>query len=204
MITSYLMELDMEMKGMKRNPQSLAQMIFMCKDGKWIVKAECKTPGEAGSGPNAGAKTFYDHQNWWFQNKSFLLLDTTTKKDKNHLLGLTRVVADALDECKTGFVICYFNNGVCKGVVYYPNCDYLWPMSNYDDIPPELVNGRKQARPLVVSSKKYDKNRAYIPELTTWTGEWPAAAKSDIWAGRSGLDREGFIVGTAPVIAYKE
>ena len=39
MITTYLMELDMEMKGMKRIPNSIAQMIFMCKDGKWIVEA---------------------------------------------------------------------------------------------------------------------------------------------------------------------
>ena len=202
MITTYLMELDMEMKGMKRIPNSIAQMIFMCKDGKWIVKAECKT-NINGKADNDGSMTFYDHKNWWFQNKSFLLLDTTTKKDPNHLLGLTRVVADALDDCKTGFVMCFFQSGICRGVVYIPGCDWVWPQTNWSGIPSSVKGTRKEARPDFVKSR-YDGGAPYIKELSPWQGKWPDAAGTDIWNGRAGITYDGFIVGTSPVVGYDD
>lgn len=200
MVTYYLMELDMKMLGMKRNPNSVAQMIFMCKDGQWIAKAECKTI--AGKKKDTdGSLTFYDHKNWWYQNKSFLLLDSTTKDDPNHLLGMTRVVADALVDLRTGFVMCFFQNGECKGVVYIPDCDWLWP-GNYGDIPSSITRGRTQARPRIVKSSNTDGSYNCLKEMSPWAGKWPEAASPGIWQDQAGIDRDGFIVGTCPVIKY--
>lgn len=202
MITYYLMELDMKMLGMKRTQGSIAQMMFMCKNGQWIVKAECKTKVN-GKADTDGSLTFYDHKNWWNQNKAFLLLDTTTKDDPNHLLGITRVVADALEDLDTGFVMAFFKAGECKGVVYIPGCDYLWP-SNYGNVPASATKGRSQIRPRLVKSSNSDKGYTCLKEFSPWAGVWPDTAGPGIWNGRAGLDLDGFVCGTSPIIGYRE
>ena len=199
-ITYFLMELDLEMKGMKRIENSIAQFMFMCKNGQWIVKAECKTKVN-GKSDTDGSLTFYDHKNWWNANKAFLLKDTTSKKDTNHMLGMARVVADTLVDLRTGFVMAFFKGGVCRGVVYIPNCDYLWP-SSYSGIPNDLTKNRLQERPRIVKSSNTDKQYNCLKEFSPWAGVWPEVASGGIWDGQAGLDRDGFVVGTCPVIGY--
>ncbi len=196
-IEIFLAELDIQHVGMKRTPGVNAQGMFMVKNGTGMVKTECKI-GKNRSDTD-GSKTFFDHKNWWKNNATALMLDTTTRSDPNHQLALCRAVADSCEGLKTGFIMAFFSAGVCRGVVYMPDCDYLWP-GNYPGIPGDLTSGRQQKRPLLVHGRTDPAPR--LDEFSPWDGIWPESADEHFWDGRAGLDKEGFIVGTYPVIGF--
>ena len=93
----------------------------------------------------------------------------------------------------------FFNDGNCKGVVYYPNVCFKWP-GNYSGIPSEYTKGLGNAkRPWIVRSKNTEGPPAF-KEFSPWNGVWPASGGTDMWNGIAGIDAEGYVVGTAPVI----
>ncbi len=84
-IEAYMLDMNMMGKGMKLGKHLNTQIIFMVDNGQWCVKTECKIKEGAGfSNDNDGSKTFNDHENWWKDNATGVILDTTTKNAPNH------------------------------------------------------------------------------------------------------------------------
>lgn len=197
-ISTFMAEMEIQHVGMKQVEGVNAQIMFMVDGGQWMVKTECKVNGKKDSD---GSLTFFDHKNWWKNNATAVMKDTTTRNDPNHQLALCRAVADACPGLQTAFIMAFFSAGVCRGVVYMPDCNYLWP-GNYSGLQDIDLNGRKQKRATIVRSLNTEGPPA-LKEFSPWAGEWPAAAGEDLWAGVAGVDIEGYIVGTAPTIALK-
>lgn len=145
-IDVFMLEMDVQYVGMKRGSDINAQIIFMVDNGEWLVKTECKVKGK---NDNNGSLTFFDHTNWWYNNATAKMLDTTTRQDPNHQLALCRAVADACPNLEKGFIMAFFNSGSCRGVVYIPECNYIWP-GKYPNI---STKGRIQKRPLLIRGR---------------------------------------------------
>ena len=194
-ISTFMAEMEINRTGMKQVKGVNAQMMFMVDKGVWLVKTECKVNGKQDTD---GSLTFWDHTNWWRNNATAMMLDTTTKSDPNHQLAMCRAVADSCSGLKKGFIMAFFSAGVCIGVVYIPECNYLWP-GNYSGIPSNVTQGRVQKRPMLVRSLNVEGQPA-LKEFSPWAGVWPEHANDKIWAEVPGVDKEGYIVGTAPEI----
>ena len=194
-IQYFLMEIAITGKGMKHGQDINCQMMFMVDKGEWMVKTECKVNGKNDSN---GSLTFNDHENWWKNNANGVLLDTTTRQDPNHQLAMCRAVADCCPGLQTGFIMAFFTDGQCRGVVYMPDCNYIWP-GNYSGIPSSLTRGRPQKRPALVHGRT-DAQGPRLKEFSPWAGNWPQFADDQFWSGMAGIDYEGFVVGTSPVI----
>ncbi len=197
-VEAFMMDLNFKGVGLKIGKDKIAQIILMIKDGKWTAKAESK-PWDYKKNKKIqdsdGSYVFYDHKNWWKRSQNFELTDDITRSDPNHLLALTRVVADVLGDLKTGMVMIYFCDQKCDGVIYIPQCDYIWPGTYGGEA------GTK--RPCIVNNPS-DKNRPGMKEYWQYKGVWPNEADEKIWpTGMAGVDRDGFVVGTAPVIDLK-
>lgn len=195
-IEAFMLDLNLQSKGMKRGKHINAQIMFMVDNGKWCVKTECKVNG---ANDTDGHLTFNDHTNWWRNNATGVLLDTTTKNDPNHQLALCSVVAGCCKDLRTGFIMAFFSDSVCKGVVYMPECNYLWP-GNYGGVPSSMQAGRQKKRPALVHGRT-DASPCLL-EFSPWAGNWPATVDDRFWEGQEGVDKEGYIVGTAPVIKF--
>ncbi|MBR5087808.1 MAG: DUF5021 domain-containing protein [Ruminiclostridium sp.] len=196
-IESFMLEMSIAGTGMKRGRDINCQIIFMVDKGQWLVKTECKVKGK---NDGNGSLTFNDHENWWKNNAIGVLDDSITRNNPNHQLALCRSVSDCCKDLRTGFIMAFFNDGVCRGVVFIPDCNYVWPQTNYSGKAAALIKGRKQARPILVHGRTDDPPR--LAEFSPWNGEWPASADDRFWAGRAGVDVDGFIVGTYPVIDF--
>ena len=194
-ISTFMAEMEIDHVGMKQGKGINAQIMFMVDKGQWLVKTECKVNGKKDTD---GSLTFFDHKNWWKNNATAVLLDTTTRKDPNHQLALCRAVADSCEGLQSGFIMAFFSSGVCRGVVYMPNCNYLWPGS-YSGVPSSMTSGRVQKRATLVRSLNTEGKPA-LKEFSPWAGVWPKYADDTLWAGVAGVDIEGYIVGTAPEI----
>lgn len=215
-VEAYMLELALQGKGLKRGSGINAQLIFMVKNHTWMCKAECKIKiGSGFSNDTDGSKTFNDHRNWWDGNKIKLLTDNVNRAWPNHLLALCRVVADCCVDIDTGFVECFFTNGVCRGVVYIPGWDYAWPDSNWNEVPSTIRqsmqgwnNSKGGCRPLLTKGRYEDGNNypngAYaIPEMKPWQGVWPEVVDDRVWAdGIAGVDLYGYINGTSPPVGF--
>lgn len=199
-ISTFMVEMDVQHVGMKRVQGVNAQIIFMVDKGQWLVKTECKVNGRTQD--RDGSLTFLDHKNWWKNNAIGVMKDTTTRNDPNHQLALCRAVADSCNGLQTGFIMAFFSAGVCKGVVYMPGCNYVWPDTTYSGEARTIVGSRPKARPALVRSLNCEGAPA-LREFSPWGGVWPTAADGTIWGGRAGIDSEGFVVGTAPEIGFK-
>ena len=197
-VESFVSELTVQGKGLKIGRGINSQIMFMVDKGVWLVKAESK--GNGRNDPD-GHMSFNDHKNWWGSNATFMMTDETTTFDQNHLLALCRAVANTCEGLNTGFIMAFFTNGHCAGVVYIPDCNYLWPGS-YSGIPGDIQRGRPQLRPLLVHGRTDPVPR--MKEFSPWAGVWPEYANSDFWDGQAGIDKDGFYVGTSPVIKYGE
>ena len=195
-ISTFMAEMSIQHAGMKTTAGINAQIMFMVSDGEWLVKTECKVNGK---NDTDGSLTFLDHTNWWKNNATGYLSSSVTRNDKNHQLAMCRAVADACPGLRNGFIMAFFSSGDCRGVVYIPECSYLWP-GNYSGVPSFVISGRQQKRPLIVHGRTDPAPR--LKEFSPWAGVWPEKAGSDFWDGRAGVDKEGFIVGTYPVIEY--
>ena len=136
-IQYFLMEVSITGNGMKHGQDINAQMMFMCNNGKWMVKTECKVNGK--NDPD-GRLTFFDHENWWKNNANGYITDTTSRQDPNHQLAMCRAVADCCPDLQNGFIMAFFTDGECRGVVYYPDLCFKWP-GNYAGIPAEYTRG---------------------------------------------------------------
>ncbi len=178
----FLFELSMNGKGMKLSTDKSVQIFFMCKNGQWKAKAEVKPNGSADS-------AFQDANNWWRNSQNFVLTDSVTKNDPNHLLAMTRVVADTLADVKTAFIGAFFTKNMCDGVIYIKNCDLEWPTTN------------SGVRPCILNDPS-NRERPGMTEFWPYRGKWPASADSRIWDGVAGVDRDGYIVGTNPAIDF--
>ncbi len=198
-VESFMMELNFKGVGLKLGDDRIAQIILMVKDGKWTAKAESKPWDQKKNKKIAdsdGSYVFQDHKNWWKASQNFVLTDDITRADKNHLLALTRVVSDVVPDLKNGFVMIFFRNQRCDGVIYIPECTYVWPGT--------YGAGNGTMRPCIVNDPN-DKNRPGMTEYWQYKGSWPSGATKKIWVtGTPGIDKDGFIVGTAPVIGIKE
>lgn len=194
-IQYFLMEVSITGKGMKHGQDINAQFMFMVNNGKWMVKTECKVNGK--NDPN-GSLTFNDHENWWKNNANGYLTDTNTRQDPNHQLAMCRAVADCCPGLQNGFIMAFFTDGQCRGVVFYPDVCFKWP-GNYSGIPAEYTKGLGvQKRPLIVHGRTDP--RPSLKEFSPWAGVWPKTADEEFWSGMAGIDKEGYVVGTAPVI----
>lgn len=198
-IQYFLMEVSITGKGMKHGDDINAQMMFMVNQGKWMVKTECKVNGKKDTD---GHLTFNDYKNWWKNNANGYMVDTTTRQDQNHQLAMCRCVADCCPGLQNGFIMAFFTDGQCRGVVFYPDVCFKWP-GNYDGIPPEYTKGLgSPKRPWIVRSKNTE-GRPAFDEFSPWHGVWPEKGGDDMWAGMQGIDAEGYVVGTCPVIDYR-
>lgn len=197
-ISTFMAEMEIDHYGMKQTKGVNAQIMFMVNKGQWLVKTECKVNGK---NDTDGSLTFFDHKNWWKNNATAVLLDTTTRKDPNHQLALCRAVADSCQGLDSAFIMAFFSSGVCRGVIYIPDCNYLWP-GTYSGVPNDMKAGRPQKRATIVRSLRVEGAPA-LKEFSPWAGVWPESADETIWNGVAGVDIEGYIVGTAPVIGIK-
>lgn len=185
----FLFELSTVGKGMKVGDDKICQIMFMCKNGKWQSKMETKPYDKKNNrtiSDSNGSYVFNDHTHWWISNQNQVLLDTTTRDDPNHLLALTRVVADTLPDVNTAFIMAFFSNSKCDVVIYIRDCDYVWP----------------NKRACIVNNPNDGKRRG-MTEFWPYKGTWPDSANELIWNGQQGVDMDGFIVGTCPVIEFK-
>ena len=193
-----MMELNFKGVGLKLGRDKIAQIFFMVKEGKWTAKAESK-PWDFKKNKKIqdsdGHIVYQDHKNWWKKSQNFELDSTVTRNNSNHLLALARVIADVLPDLRTGFIALYFCDQRCDGVIYIPECDYIWP-GTYS-----ATAGTK--RPCIINDPS-DRERPGMKAYWQYKGEWPAEADDKIWVtGKAGIDRDGFVVGTAPIIYLK-
>ena len=86
----------------------------------------------------------------------------------------------------TAFIMAFFSNSKCDGVIYIRDCDYVWP----------------NKRACIVNDPNDGKRRG-MTEFWPYKGTWPDSANELIWNGQQGVDMDGFIVGTCPVIEFK-
>lgn len=197
-VETFMMELNFQGVGLKLGKDRIAQIIFMINDGVWTAKAESKPWDHKNNKKIAdsnGSYVFNDYKNWWKASRNFTLTDSVTRYDQNHLLALTRVVADVLGDVKNGFVMIFFCDQKCDGVIYLPDCNYIWPGTYGGDA--------GTTRPCIVNNPS-DRNRPGMTEYWQYKGVWPSEATDKIWPnGYPGVDRDGYIVGTSPVIGLK-
>ncbi len=221
-ISGFLLDLNLKGQGMRRGKHLNAQMIFVCSDHRWLVKTECKVDpnyrdakGNKVTDPD-GKKTFYDCQNWWYQNKARLLPEDNSIYDPNHSLAMCRLVAEMLGDVRDGFVMAFFNDSVCRGIVYIPDRTIVWAQTNYSEIPDDILKTFTQkdgkpasrsagdsqgSRPALVKSNNTDTGYC-MPNFSPFVGDWPEETDFRIWDDQAGLDVDGWIVGTAPTIGY--
>lgn len=218
-VTGFLLDLNLQGKGMKRGKHLNAQMIFMCSEHKWMAKAEAKIAVSGGwDNDGDGSKTFNDHKNWW-DNGAVLVPDNTSIYSPNHLLAMARLVSEMLGDIRSGMVAVFFNDSVCRGVVYMPEYTYGWPQTKYDKIPENVRKLFKQAngqplgsgdgssnglRPALLKGRTEPVACYALKEFCPWNGVWPEYCDFRIWEGQAGVDVNGYVVGTSPTIGYTD
>ncbi|MCR4780347.1 MAG: prepilin-type N-terminal cleavage/methylation domain-containing protein [Ruminiclostridium sp.] len=218
-VTGFLLELNLQGKGMKRGKHLNAQMIFMCSNHRWMVKTECKVNESSGYPADTNGKmTFYDHTNWWYQNKARLLPTDTSVYDPNHSLAMCRLVAEMLGDVDNGLVAIFFNDSICRGVAYLPDYTIVWDQTDYRDIPADVMSlftfkdgstaypisdsQRLGQRPLLL--REHTDSGYHMKAFSPFVGNWPEEADYRIWKDQAGIDQQGWIVGTSPSIGYTE
>lgn len=222
-IQGFLLDLNLKGLGMKRGKHLNSQIIFVCSNHRWLVKTECKVnPDYRDSKGNKvtdtdGSKTFYDHKNWWYSNVARLMPEDNSIYDANHSLAMCRLVSEMLGDVNSGFVMAFFNDSVCRGVVYIPDYNIVWAETNYTEVAktdaavlatfkdkdgnPAGASAQGQ-RPLLVRGRT-DKGY-HMKAFGPFCGPWPEVADYRIWKDQAGVDQDGWIVGTAPTIDYSE
>lgn len=233
-ISAFMITMTMEGTGMKRGggtynkkyTSTTSQIIWLVNDGNWLVKTECKPcmwDGTKwtviGNQNDAISQVYNDPKNWYTYNgdtpvsKFQYCADSVTSSNPNHLLALTSVVRDCVSELKKGIVLALFDGGICKGIIYIPDWDYLWPESDYSDVS-EYIKGMAgktknngtvdytYKRPWIYRYSKDAEGKRYLPEFNPWHGKWPRDVDDEIWKdGVAGIcAKYELYVGTSPAI----
>ena len=219
-ISGFMIQMTIDNTGMKRgkrkwtNGQDMsttAQIIWSVNNYNWMVKTECKPclwngtswtelPGRQ----NCINAVYNDGNNWYKDNFQYVDPDCT-RYNPNHLLALTVAVRECVPDLRSGFVMAFFDEGICKGLVFMPEWRCYWPASydSYADVRTDYcqgMNGKK--RPRLLRCHLDSVAGTYCPEFDPWHGVWPKDVDDRIWADDiPGLCAEsGLFVGTSPTI----
>ena len=220
-IQGYMLDMAIQGVGMKRSGRAgnqqltiTAQTIWLVSDYKWMVKTECKPGYMTGTtwtdkaadntGGNTAKTCYYDHENWYKDNHFHRVSDTATVYDQDHVVALSAAVRQCMPDFRQGFVMAFFEAGLCKGVAFIPDWNHLWPQSTYDGVDDIKAGftGRGAIRPRLLRGRTDTQTGYVLPEMKPWHGVWPRDVDDRIWLdGTAGIDaEEGWYVGTSPAV----
>ncbi len=222
-ISAFMVQMTIDGTGMKRGGTTYngkkmsnsAQIIWSVNEYNWLVKTECKPCYLDGSvwrkinGGTSDVKRVYNDPDNWYKNDFQYCGTNVSRANKNHLLALTVAVREAVSDLKNGFIMGFFDAGICRGIVYIPEWRQYWPSSSsYNPVSSYCTGMSGQMRPRLIWSWNANEGVAgwsagvCLPEMSPWHGVWPYDADDRVWENNiAGVDAyTGMLVGTSPTV----